>query len=70
MGQKAVVKLLLERGAQIGSRDTSYPLTPLSLAAEKGHEAVVKLLREREAQIKSNRGFRALLSSAKTKMGS
>jgi ankyrin repeat protein len=39
------VKLLLERGAQIESRD-SLGQTPLSWAAENGHEAVVLLLRK------------------------
>jgi len=51
-GHEAVVKLLLERGAQIESMDVDRR-TPLSWAAEKGHETVVKLLLERGAQIES-----------------
>ena len=37
------MKLLLEKGAELESKD-NYGRAPLSLAAEKGHEAVVKLL--------------------------
>jgi ankyrin repeat protein len=40
-----VVKLLLEKGAELESKD-KYGQTPLSWAAERGHEAVVKLLLE------------------------
>ena len=43
-GQKAVLKLLLEKGAEPGSKDTIYGRTPLSWAAGNGYEAVVKLL--------------------------
>jgi ankyrin repeat protein len=70
-GHEAVVKLLLETGkADINSKDYNGQ-TPLSLATKKGHETVVELLLERDAQIKSrDKGFRALLSSAKTKMRS
>ena len=42
-GQEAVVKLLLEKGAQLESKD-NYGQTSLSYAAGNGHEAVVKLL--------------------------
>jgi ankyrin repeat protein len=45
MGHEAVVKLLLEKGAELESKDNNSQ-TPLSHAAEKGHEAVVKLLLE------------------------
>ena len=41
-GQEAVVKLLLEKGAELESKD-GWGRTPLSWAAENGHEAVVKL---------------------------
>jgi ankyrin repeat protein len=51
-GQEAVVKLLLERGADIDS-DGKYSQTPLSLAARNGHEVVVKLLLERGADVNS-----------------
>ena len=40
---QAVVKLLLEKGADLESKDWAGR-TPLSRAAEKRHEAVVKLL--------------------------
>jgi ankyrin repeat protein len=36
-----VVKLLLEKGADLGSKD-SFGWTPLSLVAEIGREAMVK----------------------------
>ena len=47
-GHEAVVKLLLEKDAELESKDKSYGLTPLSYAVEKEHEAVVKLLLEKE----------------------
>ncbi|KAN0070496.1 Ankyrin repeat-containing domain protein [Elaphomyces granulatus] len=42
-GHEAMVKLLLEKGADLESKDCSGR-TPRSWAAEKGHEAIVKLL--------------------------
>jgi ankyrin repeat protein len=39
----AAVKLLLEKGAELESKD-GQGQTPLSLAAKNGHKAVVKLL--------------------------
>ena len=51
-GHEAVVKLLLERGADIDSKD-EWGRTPLHWAAESGHEAVVKLLLERGAAVDS-----------------
>jgi len=44
-----VVKLLLEKGAELDSKDNDGQ-TPLLLAAAKGHEAVVKLLLEKGAE--------------------
>jgi ankyrin repeat protein len=38
-GHEAVVKLLLEKGAELESKDKDGR-TPLSWAAENGHEAV------------------------------
>ena len=43
-GHEAVVKLLLEKGAELESRDKGWGWTPLSRAAADGHEAVVQLL--------------------------
>jgi ankyrin repeat protein len=45
-----VVKLLLEKGAELELKD-NYGRTPLSLAAETGHEAVVRLLLEYGAEL-------------------
>jgi hypothetical protein len=42
-GHRAIVKLLLEKGADVESKDKDGR-TPLSWAAENGHEAIVKLL--------------------------
>jgi hypothetical protein len=46
-GQVAVVRLLLEKGADPESKDDISNETPLLLAARYGHEAVVELLEER-----------------------
>ncbi|KAL4755783.1 uncharacterized protein BDW70DRAFT_167857 [Aspergillus foveolatus] len=50
--EAAVVKLLLEMGADPESKDEFW-WTPLSRAAANGHEAVVKLLLDRGADIES-----------------
>ena len=47
------MKLLLEKGADVESKDRHYGRTPLSWAAENGHEAVVKLLLEKGADVES-----------------
>jgi ankyrin repeat protein len=47
-GREAVVKLLLEKGAELESKDGDGR-TPLLWAAAGGHEAVVKLLLEEGA---------------------
>jgi ankyrin repeat protein len=52
-GHEAVVKLLLEKGAEMETKDDNYSRTPLSWAAEKGHEAVVKLLLEKGAEMET-----------------
>ena len=52
-GHEAVVKLLLEKGADVESKDRHYGQTPLSWAARSGHEAVVKLLLEKGADVES-----------------
>jgi ankyrin repeat protein len=52
-GHEAVVKLLLEKGAELDSKDNIYGRTPLSWAAKTGREAVVKLLLEKGAELDS-----------------
>ena len=47
------MKLLLEKGAELESKDNRYGRTPLSWAAANGHEAVVKLLLEKGAELES-----------------
>jgi hypothetical protein len=39
-GHEAVAKLLLEKGAELETKDTDYGLTPLSWAAQYGYESV------------------------------
>ena len=51
-GHEAVVKLLLEKGTDLESKDRNGR-TPLSQAAWGGHEAVVKLLLEKGANLES-----------------
>jgi ankyrin repeat protein len=46
------VKLLLEEGADLESKDAEYGQTPLLLAAKNGHEAVAKKLLEKGAEVK------------------
>jgi ankyrin repeat protein len=64
-GQEAVVRLLLENGAELDSKSQSGQ-TPLSWAAKKGHEAVVRLLLEKGAELdsKSESGQTPLLLAA------
>jgi ankyrin repeat protein len=52
-GHESVVRLLLERGAELDSKSSFDGKTPLSLAAREGHEAVVRLLLERGAELES-----------------
>ena len=52
-GHDAVVKLLLEKGAELEIKDKYYDRTPLLYAAEKGYEAVVKLLLEKGAELET-----------------
>jgi ankyrin repeat protein len=47
-----VVKLLLEKGAELEARD-DRGRTPLLWAAENGHEAVMKLLVSRDAKLET-----------------
>jgi ankyrin repeat protein len=55
-GHEAVVKLLLEKGAELEAKDSSG-WTALIWAAEKGHEAVVKLLLKKGAKLEANSSF-------------
>ena len=48
-GDEAVVKLLLEKGAELETKDKYYS-TPLLWAASNSHKAVVKLLLEKGAE--------------------
>jgi len=48
--QEAVVKLLLDKGAEIETKD-KWGKTPLSWAAEHGRKVVVKLLLDKDAEI-------------------
>ena len=52
-GHEAVVKLLLERGAELETKDNDSGRTPLLWAAWNGHEAVVKLLLEKGAELET-----------------
>jgi ankyrin repeat protein len=63
----AVVKLLLEKGAKLETKDTDYGRTPLLWAAENGHVVVVKLLLEKGAKLetKAKYGQTPLLWAAK-----
>ena len=51
-GHEAVVKVLLERGAALETRDY-WGRTPLLHAARYGHEAVIKVLLERGVELKT-----------------
>jgi casein kinase I family protein HRR25 len=52
-GQKAVVQLLLDKGAELESKDIECGQTPLSYAAENGHKEVVELLLDNGAKLES-----------------
>ena len=49
-GHEEVVKLLLEKDAELETKDEGYGRTPLLYAARNGHESVVKLLLEKGAK--------------------
>ncbi|KAH7111571.1 ankyrin repeat-containing domain protein [Dactylonectria macrodidyma] len=52
-GHGAVVKLLLQQGAEVDSKDRYYGGTPLWWAARNGHEVVVKLLLDKGADVEA-----------------
>ncbi|KAH7117332.1 hypothetical protein EDB81DRAFT_243041 [Dactylonectria macrodidyma] len=52
-GHRAVVKLLLEKGAKIEAKDSGHGRTPLLWAAVNGHEDIVKLLLEKGADVEA-----------------
>ncbi|KAH7175984.1 ankyrin repeat-containing domain protein, partial [Dactylonectria macrodidyma] len=52
-GHGEIVRLLVENGADLETKDTIFSKTPLLWATEKGHEAVVKLLLEKGANTES-----------------
>jgi ankyrin repeat protein len=48
-GHATVVELLLQKGAELDSKDKEYGQTALHVTAENGHEAVLKLLIEKDS---------------------
>lgn len=53
-GHLEVVKLLLERKAEVNVKDTFYNATPIIWAAQKGHAEVVRALLEKGAEGKED----------------
>jgi hypothetical protein len=49
-GHTDVVRLLLDRGAQVNSQDTFYKMRAVDLALQNGHRGVARLLLERGSQ--------------------
>ncbi|KAL7935487.1 ankyrin repeat-containing domain protein [Trichoderma chlorosporum] len=66
-GLRPIIKLLLEKGADIEMKGRIDGRTPLSWAAEQGHEAAVQLLLEKGAEIdaKDKKGQTSLLYAVK-----
>jgi len=65
-GHLAIVRLLLDRGANINSRD-KHKSTPFIAAAEHGHISIVRELLDRGANInaRDSSGFTALMRAAR-----
>jgi ankyrin repeat protein len=53
-----VVRLLLEKGADIEAKTNGYGWTALYRASGGGHEAVVRLLLEKGADVKTKTEYR------------
>jgi ankyrin repeat protein len=66
-GHELVVKLLLDRGPRLETKDDVFGQTPLSVAAQNGHDLVVKLLLDKGAdpETKKTGGQTPLLLAAK-----
>ena len=66
-GHRDVVQLLLEKNAEIETRD-EFGRTPLNAAAELGHRDVVQFLLEKKAKIETidGRGYSLLYVAAKS----
>jgi ankyrin repeat protein len=62
-GHEAVVKLLLDKNADLESKD-EYGQTALSWAVANDREAVVKLLLDKNADIESKYGWTPLPRTA------
>ena len=66
-GHAAIVKLLLEKGANVDQRDQQYGSTALMFAAENGHSETCKVLLNRGADVnqgKTDDGFTTALMFA------
>lgn len=50
-GHEAVVKLLLDKGAEVNAQGGSYYNNALQVALSGGHKAIVKLLLDKGAEI-------------------
>lgn len=50
-GHQDTVRLLLDKNAQVDTRDRDFGQTPLSRATENGHESIVRLLLDKNAQV-------------------
>ena len=53
-GETEIVKILVDRGAQINPKGTFHGCTPLTQAARRGHMDVVQFLVERKANVNAN----------------
>jgi ankyrin repeat protein len=69
-GHEAVVKLLLQKGAVLETKDKQHNRTPLLWAIGYGHDAVVKVLWEEGGKLetKDNDGQTLLLWAAPSKL--